>query len=279
MRDDAVSCEVDPIGAGGAGHSQPISQRTNKGLRRFFVEGWGELGVLLEHGEPSAEILGTRWKARATEVKLGFPRPNARGALMPSDAMGVGHRFASLARHRICVVEAPVASLAVGVAQRRTASVRVMPECALLPGDRVDVAFAVDLASAATGVGQARVWRTRQPCDHFAPCQACATGVIHSEEEESLPEMAGAGVRRTKHRPLRMEPDLGQRSEDGVENGNDAWDVLQDDASRSYLAKDVGNFRPDPAVVFFVAPTPRSRVRLAGKTGRNRETVASRNPP
>lgn len=62
--------------------------------------------------------------------------------------------------------------------------------------------------------------------------------------------MRCADVVRAEHRPLRIEPEAGQVSENVSEApGKQPWDVFQEDEAGSSLANHPGDFRPEPSVV------------------------------
>ena len=87
------------------------------------------------------------------------------------------------------------------------------------------------------------------------------TGVAHAspEDEHPLPPMGGANVRRRAHRPLRIEPEVGQVTDDASEgppviDGKKPSHVLQEDVARSHVANDADDLRPEPTLVFHAAP-------------------------
>jgi len=108
------------------------------------------------------------------------------------------------------------------------------------------------------GVGQLLTW--------FASCtpwatvraewvRACAVAV--PQDEDPLPEVRRADLRRREQTPLRIEPEIGQGSEYKPESSRkEAWDVLQEHDGGSYVAKHPVDLRPDPTLVLVpLAPT------------------------
>jgi hypothetical protein len=83
--------------------------------------------------------------------------------------------------------------------------------------------------------------------------------------------MAGTHVGRSESEPFRIEPELGQVSEDKGEASpsNERWDVLQEREPRSYLPKHSGKIRPDPAVVVGAVAGAGDTPWLAGEPGRD----------
>lgn len=81
--------------------------------------------------------------------------------------------------------------------------------------------------------------------------------------------MGRADVGRSKHVPFRSAPERGQVGEHGIKpaRGKQPWDVLQEDVTRSNVAKDPDDVRPDPPLVLDAAPLAGGAVRLAGETG------------
>lgn len=71
--------------------------------------------------------------------------------------------------------------------------------------------------------------------------------------------MGGANGFRRAHRPLRIEPEVGQVTDDASEgppviDGKKPSHVLQEDVARSHVAKDADDLRPEPAFVFHASP-------------------------
>ncbi|WP_260610128.1 hypothetical protein [Streptomyces sp. WAC06614] len=121
---------------------------------------------------------------------------------------------------------APLESPTTGVGSRETAWRRFIPPCAACPGPA---------ASEADGVGSREPiavgsWPACPP-----PRQSRAAGVGKAgEEEDALSLMRRTDVRRAKSAPLRIEPEAGKVSEDGVESkGKVPCDVLKDRVSGS----------------------------------------------
>jgi hypothetical protein len=90
-------------------------------------------------------------------------------------------------------------------------------------------------------------------------------GYIPRENEQPGPDVGGADVARSKHTPLRIEPERGQVPENGGKPSarSEAWDVLQQDDARSHLANDPHDVWPDPPLVAEPLALPGDRVRLA----------------
>jgi hypothetical protein len=61
-----------------------------------------------------------------------------------------------------------------------------------------------------------------------------------------------ADARRRTHRPFRIEPEVGQRSENSIKSPNkQAWDVFHEDVARSHFANHSEHFPPEPAAFAF----------------------------
>lgn len=99
--------------------------------------------------------------------------------------------------------------------------------------------------------------------DPFASSQ-----VAVGQEEGALPLLARANGRRRKAKPFRTLPAVGHEiGEDQLQPSpaNEPWHVLQEDESRSNLAKDAANLGPEPALVVR-SPAPSGMApRLAGE--------------
>jgi hypothetical protein len=78
-----------------------------------------------------------------------------------------------------------------------------------------------------------------------------AVGVGHARKNpQPLAEVGCSAVCRRKHRPLRIEPEVGQRSEYGIKSpASDRWDVLHEDISRSHFANDSVHLPPEAAAL------------------------------
>lgn len=71
--------------------------------------------------------------------------------------------------------------------------------------------------------------------------------------------MGRSDLGRAEQIPLRIEPEVGQVSEDVSKSpSNETWNVLQEDEARSRIANDPGDGRPEPA--FVVGPPTRAGV-------------------
>lgn len=118
------------------------------------------------------------------------------------------------------------------------------------------------LASPAVGVGHESLAKSVEP-----PSSSSGSP---REAEPAGPSMRCAHVARSKTVPLRIEPEYGKGSEDGIASVNsDAWDVLQEHEVGSYFAQDALEVRPQPALVFGAEATPRLTERLAREARRN----------
>lgn len=86
---------------------------------------------------------------------------------------------------------------------------------------------------------------------------------------DPFPELRGASIGRREHAPLRIEPHLGQVSENCSKpsSNKEARHVLQEDESRSHVANDAGDVRPDPPLVVEAPSLARRAPRLAGEAG------------
>jgi hypothetical protein len=128
----------------------------------------------------------------------------------------------------------------------RTASVNEIPQCALL----VSV-FRLPLASASpfVGVGQSR------------------RGRVGGEYPNTVATVIGSNVGRSQHEPFRIEPALGQVSENGAEIrvSNESCRVFQKRSRRSNSAKGGDSLGPSVAVVIVAEFVARSGERLARK--------------
>ncbi len=132
-----------------------------------------------------------------------------------------------------------MSSAATGVGQRRIASVRVVPVCAVSALSAVRPAVALQ---------------------ELFPSLAVAVG----QQEEPLPPLRGRNFRRLKSEPFdRIPPVFGQvldnpsgrSSLPGESPGNkEACDVLKEEVFRSYLPKNAACFRPEVARVRFELP-------------------------
>lgn len=74
------------------------------------------------------------------------------------------------------------------------------------------------------------------------------------QNEKALPSVRRSGVGRSEHAPLRIAPQIGQRSEDFAErgaavDGEQPADVFEERDRRVSLSHDAGNFGPQPSVV------------------------------
>ena len=83
--------------------------------------------------------------------------------------------------------------------------------------------------------------------------------------------MGGANGLRREHRPLRIEPEVGQVTEYGAEgpsviDGKKPSHVLQEDVARSHVTKDADNLRPEPSFVLDAAAGAGCAGRLARET-------------
>jgi hypothetical protein len=95
-----------------------------------------------------------------------------------------------------------------------------------------------------------------------------------------------ANVGRSETDPLRIEPDFGQRSENGVESSShsDGCDVFQEDVARSNVANDADEVEVESAPFTVDAGTlPGERQVLTGETSRHQidtapETVCGERP-
>lgn len=127
--------------------------------------------------------------------------------------------------------------------------------------------------SIAIGVGQRSViCRCKVLSSRPSDLESKAVGVrqepssssVVSEYEDPSPEMGGADVSRAEHAPLRIEPEIGQGSENVPHSLNkEPWDVLQEDEAGSHVANDAGDRRPDPPVVVEAAHISGEAERLA----------------
>lgn len=95
-----------------------------------------------------------------------------------------------------------------------------------------------------------------------------AAGVGHAgEDPQSLAKVRRSAVGRRKHLPFRIEPEVGQRSENSVKpSRSESCDVLHEDESRSHLANDSMHLPPEAASGACEArPLARDRDVLAGE--------------
>jgi len=70
------------------------------------------------------------------------------------------------------------------------------------------------------------------------------------QHEQSLSAVGTPGLLRCIAAPFRIVPHLGQRPENiGETQAKVPWDVLQHDPSRSHVANDSGNVRPEVPVI------------------------------
>jgi len=86
-------------------------------------------------------------------------------------------------------------------------------------------------------------------------------------------DVGSSGIVRSEHTPLRIEPRLGQVSENSseipVRPGKQAWHVLQEDVPRSYLANHTDGVGPSVALVCIGLPLAGDGEGLAGESGRD----------
>jgi len=73
--------------------------------------------------------------------------------------------------------------------------------------------------------------------------ESCAVGVGHGDDEDAVAPVRGADGLRWDAVPLRIEPALGQLSENGTEpppsvSRKESWNVLQEHEARSHHAND-----------------------------------------
>jgi len=99
-----------------------------------------------------------------------------------------------------------------------------------------------------------------------APFVSEVRGVGSSgEEEEALPLVGSADLRRAYKAPLRIEPEAGKVGEDGVEPKSKVpCDVFKDRVSGSKNAKGVRDVRPDVPLILGSFPETGRREGLAG---------------
>lgn len=84
--------------------------------------------------------------------------------------------------------------------------------------------------------------------DRFVLSRCVRVGVGQTEPPLSL--VWSANVGRCETEPFRIVPCFGQRPENVVDpHSKDAWDVFQEDESRSHLANDSINVGPEPSIV------------------------------
>lgn len=75
--------------------------------------------------------------------------------------------------------------------------------------------------------------------------------VAVGQDEEPPSPLGRSDISRREQIPLRIEPEVGQVSEDVSESpSNESWNVLQEDEARSRIANDPGDGRPYPPIVF-----------------------------
>lgn len=178
-------------------------------------------------------------------------------------------------------------SVVLGVGHVRIASVRVSPEWCSDPSRRSERAFIVPFESPAFGVGQSLAacpWGM-PPWAYISPRSPSATGVghspcvfphvrtifensfpsgpwfpetpygvghrlVHRGDEEATAEVRATHSRRREHTPLRIEPQLGQVSENVSKPSiSEPWDVFQEDEGGSYVTNCSDDVGPDPSVV------------------------------
>lgn len=89
------------------------------------------------------------------------------------------------------------------------------------------------------------------------------------QDPEPLPAVGGADVVGSEHEPLRIEPDLGQVTQDlsEVPGGEEPRDVLQERERGSRVAENAGRLRPEVALVRGALPFPGAGEGLAGEAG------------
>lgn len=94
------------------------------------------------------------------------------------------------------------------------------------------------------------------------PEEAASVVAAVGQTEPSAPPVRGTDAGRGEHAPLRIEPQVGQRSENLVHPSiKQPCDVLQEDELGSHVANDARDVRPDPSLVLL-------RVALAGEGDR-----------
>jgi hypothetical protein len=88
------------------------------------------------------------------------------------------------------------------------------------------------------------------------------------QDEEPRPSVGSACLERSEHTPLRIEPEVGQGSENGAEAPvrSEAWDLLQEDDSRSHHANEVEEVVAQPSLVAASFALSGEAVGLAGES-------------
>jgi hypothetical protein len=168
----------------------------------------------------------------ATAFSESPPEPGWFPQLSESSARGVGHPRACRSR------------------------LGVQPE-----GLSLQIPFCEEPYGVAVGVGHVAAAFVSCACPPsrrglFVIHPSIAIGV--GQEEESVSLVVSSDLVRSQHKPLRIEPERGQISEDDVEaSNNESCDVLHEDVLRSNLANDASEVSPESAALALDAdPVP-----------------------
>ncbi len=89
--------------------------------------------------------------------------------------------------------------------------------------------------------------------------------------------MRGSKVGRSDATPLRIEPELGQRSKDVSKSSNkEPWHIFQKDVAGSYFAKYPFDVRPEPSLVVLREPFAGEADRLTRESGNDEIHVSAK---
>lgn len=169
-------------------------------------------------------------------------------------------------------VRPPVAIDAVGVGHSRTATAKGLPfKRAPRAAARSvqDSGDSLRLKTPASGVGhcntcEGRNGVRRRRSDGQSPrVTSDAFGVVHAvprDDEDSLAAVGSTDLGSANSEPVRIIPSFGKLPEDGVEAPRrEDGDILHDNETRSKVANDTSELKPEAAALIFEASTSPSR--------------------